>query len=79
MMTELLISILASLFIVCLSSAVTIEIEPRSKFCFHEEVRDLPGQSKASGQAKFKFTVLRGGKYKDISTSVISKRPDGKT
>ena len=54
------------------SSDLTISIPSRSKFCFYEDVQIANKGLEGAEHAKFSFTVIRGGKYKDVAASVIS-------
>lgn len=67
----LLHTILAVLFFVG-SHSVTVQVDPRSTFCFYEDVKIVEPKHEGKEFVKFVFTVLKGGKYKDIIAMVES-------
>lgn len=59
--------------------AITLAVSPGSRFCFYEDVSDTAVQSSGNLlHARLEFTVLRGGKYREIAASVLSHNPNGK-
>lgn len=63
---------LLNLVVVSQVLAITISIPSRSKFCFYEDVLIANKALEGAEHAKLSFTVIRGGKYKDVAASVIS-------
>lgn len=64
--------LIAKLVLIVQVLAITISIPSRSKFCFYEDVQIANKGLEGAEHAKFSFTVIRGGKYKDVAASVIS-------
>ena len=64
--------LIAKLVLIGQVLAITISIPSRSKFCFYEDVQIANKGLEGAEHAKFSFTVIRGGKYKDVAASVIS-------
>ena len=64
--------LIAKLVLIGQVLAITISIPSRAKFCFYEDVQIANKGLEGAEHAKFSFTVIRGGKYKDVAASVIS-------
>ena len=67
------------LFLAAGACCVTIQVSPRSKFCFHEDVKTVQSGLENKKVAVFSFTVLKGGRHKDITAIVSSAHKNGVT
>ncbi|XP_067943209.1 transmembrane emp24 domain-containing protein 1-like [Watersipora subatra] len=58
---------------------MTVQVQPRSKFCLYEDV--LVNKTELEGKefAHFQFTVLKGGKYKNVAAIVDIIQSGGQT